>query len=98
VYGYLAKRYGWDVRAMLWEPDVMPDDEEWEDFGYTLGIHAAKWMLYEDTPTPEIAERLQDEFGVEVVVLRPCGNRPPSGDYLTEMRAGLERLRAVFTP
>ncbi len=98
VYGYLAERYGWNLRAHLWEPDVMPSEKEWEDFEYTLGIHAAKWMLYEDTPAPEIAARLKDDFGVEVVVLRPCGNRPPRGDYLTEMHVGIQRLRAVFAP
>ncbi|MEM1448781.1 MAG: zinc ABC transporter substrate-binding protein [Planctomycetota bacterium] len=98
VYGYLAARYGWDVRSLLWEPEGMPSEAEWEAFDAIVSQHSARWMLYEDTPAPEIAARLREDFGIETVVLRPCGNRPAEGDYLTEMRAGLERLRNVFQP
>ncbi|MEM9799135.1 MAG: metal ABC transporter substrate-binding protein [Planctomycetota bacterium] len=98
VYGYLAARYGWRVQALLWEPEAMPDEDEWEALGSILKLHPARWMLYEDTPAPEIAKRLREDFEIEPVVLRPCGNRPASGDYLDEMRAGLERLRPVFQP
>ncbi len=97
VYGYLAHRHDWNLTAMLWEPDVMPHDEEWQELAHTLEYHPAKWMIYEDEPAPEIAAKLK-ELGVGVVVFRPCGNRPPSGDYLTEMRAGIERLKVAFQP
>lgn len=98
VYGYLAARYGWDVHALLWEPDDMPSEAEWEALDSILSSHPAQWMLYEDTPAPAIAARLREDLEVETVVLRPCGNRPSDGDYLSEMRAGLERLRSVFEP
>lgn len=98
VYGYLASRYGWDVRPLLWEPDRMPTETEWQDLASLLEDRAARWMLYEDTPSPEIAARLREDFGLEPVVLRTCGNRPEDGDYLDEMRAGLARLEPVFQP
>lgn len=97
VYGYLAERYGWNLEARLWEPEEMPNDEEWQELAHLLEYHPAKWMIYEDTPAPEIAAKLE-KLGVGTVVFRPCGNRPPSGDYLGEMRAGIERLRPAFQP
>jgi len=97
VYGYLARRHEWNLVALLWEPEVMPHDEEWQELAHTLEYHPARWMIYEDEPAPEIAAKLK-ELGISTVVFRPCGNRPPSGDYLTEMRAGIERLKAAFQP
>jgi zinc transport system substrate-binding protein len=98
VYGYLARRYDWNLESMLWEPDVMPHDEEWQELAQILEYHEARWIIYEDEPLPEIATKLKDGLGVETVIFRPCGNRPPEGDYLSEYQAGIERLRAVFKP
>lgn len=95
VYGYLAKRYGMRVSSFLWEPETMPNDEEWEAFERRKLAEAAEWMLYEDTPSTEIAERLT-AAGIQVCVLRPCGNRPPEGDFLSEMKANIERLSEVY--
>ncbi|MBI1372170.1 MAG: zinc ABC transporter substrate-binding protein [Phycisphaera sp.] len=95
VYNYIARRYGWNLRSMLWEPDAMPSDEQWAELGKLLNAHAALSMLWEDEPIAPIRERLET-MGLKVIVFRPCGNRPASGDYMTEMRANIERLRAAF--
>lgn len=98
VYGYLARRYEWNLRAVLWEPDEMPPAPAWGKLAHLLEFQLAQWMIYEDQPLDQIRDRLREDHGVEIVVLRPCGNRPPEGDYLTEMRAGIERLRPIFEP
>jgi len=95
VYNYAAKRFGWNLRNLHWEPDTMSDDAEWTKLEKMLTDHPALHMLWEDEPLDAIRERLEP-LGVKVVVFRPCGNRPPSGDYLSEMRANVERMGAVF--
>lgn len=95
VYGYLAAAYGLELRSLLWEPATMPDDAAWDAFAALRQETDANLMLYEDTPAPAIAERLRTA-GVEPIVFRPCGNRPPSGDYFTEMAANIARLRKAF--
>lgn len=95
VYDYLARRYGWNLRSVHWEPGEMPSEEQWEEFGELLQSHPTQWMLWEDTPDEKIAERLI-ELDVRPVVFLPCGNVPKEGDYVEVMQANVERLRPVF--
>ncbi len=81
VYEYFARRYGLDMISMHWEPDQTPTEEQWTEFDAVLKEHPAKCMLWEDEPTAATRQALQQR-GVEVFVLRPCGNRPAQGDLL----------------
>ena len=93
VYNYLAKANGWKVQNFHWEPEEMPSEEEWEKLKKALSF--SKYMLWEDTPSKEIADRLEKE-GVKIIVFRPCGNRPPSGDFFSEMVQNIENLKTVL--
>ncbi len=97
VYNYLARRYKWRLKSLHWEPSEMPSEEEWKKLGGMLKDHPAKFMIWEDQPDAPIAERLKKDHGLECIVFRPCGNRPPRGDYLSEMKANFDRLKAAFT-
>lgn len=94
VYDALARRCRWNLRSLHWEPDAMPDEAAWRELDELRGRFPAAWMIWEDEPLPAIAERLAAR-GIDVVVVRPCGNRPPSGELLAEMRANVERLEAI---
>lgn len=96
VYDYLAKRYELRLFSLLWEPETMPSADDWKDFEFRKSP-GVEWMIYEDEPSAEIRAELEKR-GVKVCVFRPCGNRPPQGDFLTEMQANVERIRAVYTP
>lgn len=97
IYQYLARAYGLDIQAMLWEPDVYPDEEQWQALEKTLAQHPAEWMLWEGEPLEKSVQRLK-KLGVASVVFDPCANRPDSGDFLTVMKQNIENLRPLFSP
>lgn len=96
VYNYVARRYGWNLKSMLWEPEKMPDEEAWKKLGTLLETHPARHMIWEGTPSSANATKLKADLGVESVVFDPCGNRPAEGDYLSVMRRNLENLKPAF--
>lgn len=91
VYQYLIRRYAVDGYELHWEPDTKPSAEEWRAFDELLKTHPAHSMVWEGTPTPEIATAL-DQHGVKTLVFDPAANRPTDGDYLSVMRNNLARL------
>ncbi len=95
VYQYLVRRYSLDLQSVLWEPDSMPPDSEWQSLEALLAEHPARWMLWEARPTAEITEHLI-QSGVQVAVFDPCANRPPQGDFLSVMSDNIANLKPVF--
>ncbi len=95
VYQYLARRYGINLEAVMWEPDTLPDAAQWLAFERLLKDHPAGWMLWEGDPIQESIERLQ-QHGVQSIVFDPCGNAPGEGDFLDVMSSNLRRLEQAF--
>ena len=95
VYQYLARRYGLNVQSVLWEPDVMPDAEQWRALQGILQTHAAAWMLWESAPLPATVDKLQT-LGVKSLVFDPCGNTPAQGDFLSVMQQNVKNLEQAF--
>jgi len=95
VYQYLSRRYGLNLRGVMWEPDEVPSEAQWADLEDILKGHPAKWMLWEGQPAEETVERLR-ALGVESVVLSPCANRPGSSDFLIVMTENAKSLDRVF--
>jgi zinc transport system substrate-binding protein len=92
VYQYLARRYGLNIRSVLWEPETVPDDAAMADLTKILASHPAKVMLWEGEPAAESVKKLAD-LGIKSLVFDPCGNRPDEGaDFLSVMRANLTNL------
>lgn len=96
IYQYLARAYGLDIQAMLWEPEIYPDEEQWQWLETTLAKHPAKWMLWEGEPLEQSVRRLE-KLGVASIVFDPCANTPESGDFLTVMKRNIENLRPLFS-
>ena len=95
VYQYLARRYGLHIQSVLWEPEVTPEEAEWQELSSIVRSHAAVWMLWEADPLPASVERLQS-LGVGSLVFDPCSNRPEEGDFLGVMRQNVDRLQQAF--
>jgi zinc transport system substrate-binding protein len=95
VYQYLARRYGLNLRSVMWEPDEVPSDAEWAALEEILRTHPAKWMIWEGEPADETSLRLRS-LGLESVVVNPCANRPASGDFRAVMSRNATNLERVF--
>lgn len=94
VYQYFGRRYRLNGRALHWEPDQSPSERDWSALGELLKQHPATLMIWEDKPLAATRDRLT-QLGVEVVVFRPLGNRPPHADFESAMSANIARLRAA---
>lgn len=95
VYHYLARRYGMNLKSVLWEPETVPDDKAMADLNALLAGHRARWMIWEGEPAKESVEKL-DMVGLKSVVFDPCGNVPDSGDFISVMKANVEALEKAF--
>lgn len=95
VYQYVARRYGLNLQSVLWEPEVMPDDEQWQALQSILKTHEAKWMLWEGDPLQASVDKLQT-LEVKSLVFDPCGNVPEQGDFLSVMKQNVENLQQAF--
>ena len=92
VYQYLARRCGWTGENVHWEPDATPDEAMWRELEEILDRRPARMMIWEGAPDPETAARLE-QLGLKIVVFEPCGTTPADGrDFLTVMRANVDRL------
>jgi len=95
VYQYFAARYGLNLESVLWEPDSMPDDEQWQALQTLLAKHPAKWMIWEGDPLSGSVDKLQ-ALGVRSLVFDPCGNTPEQGDFLSVMWQNIANLQQAF--
>jgi zinc transport system substrate-binding protein len=95
VYQYFATRYGLNVHSVLWEPDVMPEDDQWNTLQALLAKHPAKWMIWEGEPMTASVEKLQ-ALGVRSLVFAPCGNTPEQGDFLSVMQQNVVNLQQAL--
>jgi zinc transport system substrate-binding protein len=95
VYHYLARRYALNLQAVLWEPEVVPDEKAMEGLKSILAKHPAKWMLWEGDPAKESIAKL-DAIGMKSLVFDPCGNVPDGGDFLSVMKGNIEALEKAF--
>ena len=95
VYNYFGRQYGLDIKNFHWEPEEMPSDEEWQKLE-SMKAHS-KYMLWEDEPIEEIKKKLIS-MGIKVIVFRTCGNKPPTGDFIKEMKNNLANFREILQP
>jgi zinc transport system substrate-binding protein len=95
VYQYLARRYGLNLKSVMWEPEEVPNDSQWAELEGLLKEHPAKWMIWEGQPAEKTVERLRT-LGVESVVFDPCANRPATGDFMTVMLENVKSLHRIF--
>ncbi len=96
VYQYLAKRYGWKLDSLHWEPEQKLSKKEWEQFDKLQEKNKATLMIWEDEPLAETKAEL-DKRGVKIVVIKPLSNGPPEKNVLDEMKANAERFDVALS-
>ncbi len=101
AWNYAARRYGWTVVNWHLDPGEMPAPADFEAIRARLGRQPAKVMLWEDTPLPEIATRLEQELGLASEVVPPCESesaedRAAGRDLLVRMRENVAALRRAL--
>ncbi|NIO41617.1 MAG: zinc ABC transporter solute-binding protein [Burkholderiales bacterium] len=95
VYDYFARRYGLNIRSVLWEPDELPTPMQWSELEAMLKEHPAKRMLWESKPDPASVTRLE-AMGVSSLVFDPSANVPQTGDFLGVMEQNVDNLASAF--
>jgi zinc transport system substrate-binding protein len=95
VYQYLARRYNINLQSLMWEPEVVPDQNQWHELQQQLTTHNAKWMIWEGKPDKQTETRLQ-EIGINSLVFNPCANVPDNGDFISEMKSNILQLSKAY--
>lgn len=95
VYQYWANRYKLNVKAVLWEPEVVPDEDQMKALQELVASHPAKWMIWEGEPDPASVTKLK-ALGIESLVFDPCGGPAEEGDWLSVMKSNLDGLEKAF--
>lgn len=95
VYQYLKRRYHLNLKSVHWEPEEAPSESQWKNLQQILQTHPAKWMLWEGEPAPETVAKLET-LGIKSIVFSPCANTPNTGDFLSNMRENVARLKTIL--
>lgn len=93
VYQYWARRYGLNLRSVLWEPEEIPTDAQMADLKSILANHPAKVMVWEGKPAAGSSERVSS-LGLTSIVFDPCGNKPEQGDWLSTLKTDVSEIEA----
>ena len=95
VYQYFARRYNIHLQSVMWEPDVIPNKQQWDELQELRQKHPAKWMIWEGEPVAESVTKLRQK-GINSLVFNPGANRPAQGDFLSVMDASLKQLKKAY--
>ena len=94
IYHYLARRYGLNLKEVLWEPEEVPTAEQMEGLQKLLASHPAQWMIWEGEPAKESVKKIA-AIGLQSAVFDPCANTPENGDFLSVMKANVSNLEHI---
>ncbi|HHY40293.1 MAG TPA: zinc ABC transporter substrate-binding protein [Syntrophaceticus sp.] len=102
AFGYLAHRYGLcQIPVLGISPEQEPDAATLARVIDFSRHHNIKYIFYEATASPRIAETIAQEIGVETLVLHPIGALTKEDinkgyDYFDLMRQNLENLKKAL--
>lgn len=96
VYQYLARRYNMNLHSVMWEPDVVPAESQWDDLKALADEHSAKWMIWEGEPLSESVARLE-QLGIQSAVFNPSANVPEEDDFLAVMQNNVAELKRAYS-
>ncbi len=101
AYNYVGRRYGWQLKTYLLDPEEMPDDATLAEIKNYLEQQPARLMLWEAQPSDEIAQWMTDELGLQNVVYSPgealdADELAGGMNFLTVMNENITRLEALL--
>jgi zinc transport system substrate-binding protein len=95
VYQYLEHRYNINGESLHWEPEEELSTSAWIALQQIRGKHPATMMFWEAEPLDSTDQRLA-ALGIASVPLQTVANSPDEGDYITAMRANIERIASTL--
>jgi zinc transport system substrate-binding protein len=95
VYQYLARRYHIKLKSVMWEPDSVPDNNQWLALQQLLEGHDASWMIWEGEPDAQSVARLQ-AMGISSLVFDPVADAPQQGDFISIMKRNLSEIAKAY--
>ena len=94
AFAYLARRYGLTQLSITGvDPEAEPSPARLAEVAEIARAANTKTVFAERLVSPKIAEALAQEIGATVAVLDPIEGPPPSGHYISAMRANLSALK-----
>ena len=95
VYQYFARRYEIKLKSVMWEPDVVPDQNQWYELQQMLNSHDARWLIWEGEPDQQSIVRLR-AMGINSLVFDPGANLPVEGDFMGLMKSNVTALEKAY--
>lgn len=95
VYQYFARRYKIKLNSVMWEPDVVPDNNQWYALQQLLANNNAKWMIWEGEPVQQSVAKLQ-AMGISSLIFDPGANVPEQGDFISMMKNNISNIEKAF--
>ena len=95
VYQYFARRYEIKLKSVMWEPDVVPDQNQWYELQQMLNSHDARWLIWEGEPDQQSIVRLR-AMGINSLVFDPGANLPLQGDFMRLMKSNVTALEKAY--
>ena len=97
AFGYMAERFNLEQVGIAGiDPDHEPTGRRLEEVAQLVRERNVTTIFYERLLPTELAETVAGETGARTAVLDPLESPPPTGDYLTAMRANLQALRTAL--
>jgi zinc transport system substrate-binding protein len=102
AFGHLAQQYGLEQHAIAGvDPEKEPDADRIAQLADLVQEHGVTTVFTEELVSPDVAEALAREAGVKTATLNPLegltdDERAAGDDYLSVMRANLEKLRTAL--
>jgi len=96
VYQYIDARYHLDGLAFALEPDLEPDEAEWQELEAAVDRSRTTWMLWEAAPLDSVADRL-NSLGIVPVVFETGANPQQKDGYDSVLRRNLIALQGGLT-
>jgi len=95
AFGYLAERYDLDqVGIAGLDPEVEPSPARLRSASQVAREAGVRTIFFEVVASPEVAETLADDLGLDTAVLDPLESQAdPSVDYVGVLRANLRALQ-----
>ncbi|PFG20008.1 metal ABC transporter substrate-binding protein [Serinibacter salmoneus] len=98
AYGYLEAAYGLEQAGLQgFDPEIEPSPATVREIEEVITTNGVTTIFIETMLSPDVAEVLADDLGIETALLSPLEGGPEGGgDYLSTMESNLEALRAAL--
>lgn len=97
AFGHFTERYGLEQIGVAGiGPEAESSPARLAEISRYVQDHDVTTIFFEELGSPEVAETLSGELGIEVAALSPLESPPEQGDYLDRMRANLSALQKAL--